>query len=369
MSFSSMSFKRVLGAALAVTAALSTAACATPVVSSTPTPVAFKACMVSSREGFNDSGANAAAYYGLLQSEAQFGPRTSVVQVAPDAGIDDFSAALNKLVKRDCNLVFGVGQQLVAPVRMAATAHPEVKFALVDAVLTNGNGTQLDLPNVKNIEFDATQAAFMAGYLAASQTGSSTIGLIAGARSHANLNQVYAFRQGVQYFDSKHAKSTVLIGAIGDAPETWSFLGSNPTKQAIHYKISGMTNAGADVVYQVGLPGLYVTKLVAVHPDVLVIGADSDWWTQPGFTDFKKVVLASGTKKIADAVVRTVGDAVSGIYLGGTGGSWLGTLGTGDVQLTEQHDVPYSIGIQSELDSIKADLISGKLSIDALSDL
>jgi basic membrane protein A len=272
-------------------------------------------------------------------------------------------------VKRDCNLVFGVGQQLVASVRMAATAHPEVKFALVDAGLSSGNGNQLDLPNVKNIEFDATQAAFMAGYLAASQTGSSTIGLIAGARSHANLNQVFAFRQGVPYFDSKHSKSTVLIGAIGDAPETWSFLGSNPTRQAIHYKISGMTNAGADVIYGVGLPGLYVTKLVSVHPDVLVIGTDSDWWTQPGFADFKKVVLASTTKKIADAVVRTVGDAVSGIFVGGTGGSWLGTLGTGDVMLTEQHDVPYSIGIQSELDSIKSDLISGRLSIDALSDL
>ena len=59
--------------ALAGLAVMGTSACATEQVSASPTPVAYKACMISSREGFSDSGINAEAYYGLLQSEAQFG--------------------------------------------------------------------------------------------------------------------------------------------------------------------------------------------------------------------------------------------------------------------------------------------------------
>jgi len=322
--------------------------------------------MVSSREGFEDSGANAAAYFGLLQSEAQFGPRTSVVQVSSNAGIDEFTSALNKLVDRDCNLIFGVGQQLVAPIRIAATGHPTVNFALVDAVLTDAKGAELGLANVQNLEFDATQSAFMAGYLAASQASGSSVGVVAGAKSQANYRQVWAFKKGVEYFDAKHQRTTVLIGALGDDISTWNFAGNKPARQSLSSRISGMIGAGADVVFPVGLSGLLIAKLVSSHPGGLVIGTDSDWASQLGFAPYKSMVLASIEKKISDAVVLAVGKAVAGTFVGGTGGSWLGTLETGDVTLTSQRNVNYGAGIQGELDSIKSDLINGKILIPEL---
>ena len=366
MSSSFKGFRGLCGLALAAAIALSTTGCSTPVVSSTPTPVAFKACMVSSREGFDDSGVNAAAYFGLLQSEAQYGPRTSVVQVSANAGIDEFSGAISKLIDRNCNLVFGVGQQLVAPIRMAATGHPSVNFALVDAVLTDSKGSELQLNNVQNLEFDATQAAFLAGYLAASQSNGSPVGVVAGAKSQANFKQVWAFQQGVRYFDAKHFKNTVVIGAMGENISSWNFAGNNPTTQSLTSRISGMIDAGASVIYPVGLPGHLVANLVAAHSGELVIGSDSDWWAQPGFAQVKSVVLASMVKKVSESVVSAVGKAVAGNFVGGTGGNWLGTLETGDVALTVQHDIAYGAGVQGELDAIKTDLVNGRILIPAL---
>lgn len=366
MSSSSMRFNKVFGIALATSLAFATAGCATPVVSSTPTPVAYKACMVSNRAGFDDSGANAAAYFGLLQSQAQYGPKTSVVQVSSNADIDEFTGALEKLIGRDCNLIFGVGQQLVAPIRIVATANPNVNFALIDAVLTDPKGSELQLANVQNLEFDASQAAYLAGYLAASQSRGSVIGVVAGAKSQANYRQVWAFQKGVEYFDSRHNKNTVLVGALGENIANWNFAGNNPTKQSLRSRISGMVGAGADVIYPVGLSGLVTANIVSALPGTLVLGSDSDWWAQSGFESYKKIVLASMVKKISDAVVLAVGKAVSGTFVGGTGGSWLGTLETGDVSLTGQHDVPYGVGVQGELDSIKADLIGGKIVIPDL---
>jgi basic membrane protein A len=352
---------RAVGAALAAALLLSSSACARQEVSSTPTPVAFKACMVSNRDGFQDGAANAAAYYGLLQSEAQFGPRTSAIQMGADATIDDFKAALTKLVSRHCNLIFGVGQQLIAPIRQAAQANPGVDFALVDATLSSSTGSELALRNVKNIEFDSTQAAFIAGYLAAAKTASSSVGVVGGAKSEANLNEVTAFKQGVAYFDLQQSETTVVLGAIGESTQAWNFAGRNLTDAQVGGRVANLVNAGADVVFGVGLSGLQLAKLVASHAGTKLIGSGTDFWSQTEFANFKGIMLASIVKNFSDAVVKTVGDAVAGNFIGGTGGSWLGTLESGDVSLSQEHDISYGMGLQSELDSIRSDLISGKI--------
>jgi basic membrane protein A len=241
-----------------------------------------------------------------------------------------------------------------------------VKFALVDAVLTDSKGAELELANVQNLEFDAAQAAFLAGYLAASQATGASVGVLAGAKSQANYRQVWAFKKGIECFDAKHFKTTVLIGAMGDDISNWNFAGNNPTNQSLNSRISGIAGAGATVIYPVGLSGLLTSRLVAKHPGVLVIGSDSDWWAQSGFSSVKGIVLASITKKISDAVVLSVGKAVAGTFVGGTGGNWLGTLQTGDVSLSVQHDVIFGVGIQGELDALKSDITNGNVLIPEL---
>jgi basic membrane protein A len=361
------SLKRGLATALAGLAVLSTSACATEQVSASPTPVAFKACMISSREGFSDSGINAEAYYGLLQSEAQFGPQVSVVQMGQNATIDDFTAGLKKLVKRECNLIFGVGPQLVAPIRQVATTYPNVNFALLDAAMSKGNGGELNMANVKNLEFDTTQAAFLAGYLSASKAAGSSIGVVGGARNASNYATLWAFRSGVLYFDQKHDKNTVVIGAIGEAPETWNFAGKASTKQELHDRVSAMVNAGADVIVPIGITGSTIATVIGAYPQVKMVGSTVDWWAQGIYAGQKTQILASIVKRISNTVVVAVGSAVAGNFVGGSGGAWLGTIASGDVWLSAQHEVDYGIGMQAELDSIRADLQNGKLEIPLLS--
>jgi basic membrane protein A len=232
--------------------------------------------------------------------------------------------------------------------------------------MSKGNGGELNLANVKNLEFDTTQAAFLAGYLSASKAAGSSIGVLGGARNASNYATLWAFRSGVLYFDQKHDKNTVLIGAIGEAPETWNFAGKTFNKQELHDRVSAMVNAGADVIVPIGISGSTIASVIGAYPQVKMVGSTVDWWAQGIYAGQKTQILASIVKRIANTVVVTVGSAVAGNFVGGSGGVWLGTIASGDVWLTAQHQIDYGMGMQTELDSIRADLQNGNLEIPLL---
>jgi basic membrane lipoprotein Med (substrate-binding protein (PBP1-ABC) superfamily) len=67
-------FKRVVGLTIGALVAVGMLSGCTPeVVSATPTPVDYKACMLSDVGGFSDGGLNQSAYYALQQAKVQFG--------------------------------------------------------------------------------------------------------------------------------------------------------------------------------------------------------------------------------------------------------------------------------------------------------
>jgi len=161
-------------------------------------------------------------------------------------------------------------------------------------------------------------------------------------------------------------KNTVLIGAIGEAPETWNFAGKTFNKQELHDRVGAMVNAGADVIVPIGISGSTIASVIGAYPQVKMVGSTVDWWAQGIYAGQKTQILASIVKRISNTVVVTVGSAVAGNFVGGSGGAWLGTIASGDVWLTVQHQIDYGMGMQTELDSIRADLQNGNLEIPLL---
>ncbi len=339
--------------AAAVTLGLVSGCTAAP-VSSTPTPVDYKVCLVSDQKGFSDHGVNQAAYFGLLQSEAQFGPMTSAIELGPKDSKYKAGHAVQTMVKRNCSLMFAVGQVNVAGVRAAAMRNPNLKFALLDAQLTDSNGSELTLPNVVSVEFNDSLAALQAGYLAASQTKNSMVGVIGDTNSDQTVTTVLAFRDGVKQFNAAHQAQVSVVGADSSDSSSWRLIGTLPEAARVEANVRDLLSSGASVVFGVNVSSLAVAHAVSQFADKSMIGWNADQYLDPDFVDYKPILLASIQKSASVALVSIVESAMTGTFVPG--------LLAGDidgaplVSLTSQRDITFGNGIASELQGLKPTL-------------
>jgi basic membrane protein A len=332
---------------------LLTGCSATP-VSSTPTPVDFKVCLVSDQNGFSDNGVNQAAYFGLLQSEAQLGPMTSAIELGSGDSKAKATHAVATLVKRDCRMIFAVGQINVSGVRAAATRNPEITFALLDAQLTSSDGSDLTIPNVVSVGFDGILAATQAGYLAASKTQNSMVGVIGDKNSNQTVATILAFRDGVKQFNVAHQAQVSVIGADSSDSSSWRLIGNVPTPSRVEANVRDLLRSGASVVFGVNVSNLAVAKAVAQFPETSMIGWNADLYLDPDFADYKPLLLASIQKSVSGLLVSVTESAMNSEFLPGQ------LVNSSDgaplVSLSQEHEIPFGIGISSELQNLKPSL-------------
>lgn len=341
----------LLAAAMAVGLA---SGCSAAPVSSTPTPVDYKVCLVSDQNGFSDHGVNQSAYFGLLQSEAQLGPMTSAVELGPQDTKGKAARAVRTLVKRNCSLIFAVGQVNVAGVREAAKRNTDLKFALLDAQLTDSTGAEMTLPNVISVNYDETLAALKAGYLAASKTQNSMVGVIGDKNSNQTVATVLAFRDGVKQYNNAHQTQVSVIGADSSDSSSWRLLGNVPAPARVEANVRDLLSSGASVVFGVNVSSLAVAKAVAKYPGTSMIGWNSDVYLDPDFAIYKASVLASIQKTVSDELVRITQSAMEGTFAPGVVDN--SPDGTPLVGLSQEHEITYGNGISSDLNNLKPSL-------------
>jgi basic membrane protein A len=346
--------KQTLGFLAAALAVGLLSGCSSTPVSSTPTPVDYKVCLVSDQNGFSDHGLNQAAYFGLLQSEAQLGPMTSAVELSPSDSRYKATHAVQTLVNRNCSLIFAVGQVNVAGVRAAANRNPQLRFALLDAQLTDATGSELTMPNVVSVGFDETLAATQAGYLAASKTQNSMVGVIGDKNSNQTVATILAFRDGVKQFNAAHQAQVSVIGADSSDSSSWRLIGNVPAPARVEANVRDLLSSGASVVFGVNVSNLAVAKAVAKFPGTSMIGWNADLYLDPDFATYKAALLASIRKSASDELVAIAQSAMVGTFAPGLISN--ATDGTPLVGLTPEHEIPFGNGISSELQNLKPTL-------------
>lgn len=319
----------------------------------------FKACMVSDLGGFDDKSFNQTSLAGMTRAANELGLQTSKIQSASDA---DYATNVQSLVKANCSMIVGVGFKLADAVTAAAKANPKVDFALVDAT------PKTPLPNVQSLEFNTAQSSFMAGYLAAATSKSGKVGTFGGMKIPTVTVFMDGFAQGVQYYNQQKGKNVQTLG-WNLAKQDGDFVpGSNGFNDLAGGKnvTNGLISQGADVIMPVagGSGAGALQAIQASGGKASAVWVDTDGYvTAPAN---KSVIETSVVKAMDNAVYTSVKNAAEGTF---SSKAYVGTLENDGTGLAPFHDFDAKIpaDVKSDLNQIKADIISGKIKITSVS--
>jgi basic membrane protein A len=118
---------------------------------------------------------------------------------------------------------------------------------------------------------------------------------------------------------------------------------------------------GADVIMPVAGPvGLGTAAAAKERGGVYIVGVDNDWYNSA--PEYKDIVLTSVLKNMDVTTFNAIKAIQNGTFAGGL---TVGTLKNGGVGLAPFHDLDsmVSADLKAELDQIKKDIITGKLSV------
>lgn len=344
------------GLALAGVSSLLLAGCAAaPESNDNKTPAAknFLPCMVSDTGGFDDNSFNEIGKQGLDDAAKELGVKANAVESQAET---DYASNINNLIDQNCGIIVTVGFLLADATKTAAEANPDVNFAIVD-------DNSIDLPNVKPIVFDTAQAAFLAGYVAASYSKTGIVGTYGGIPIPPVTIFMDGFVDGVNYYNSVKGTNVKALG-WDVATQTGAFTGGFDANDTAKSTAKNLLDQGVDVLLPVGGP-IYKSGAEAIRDtgkDIALIGVDADvTQTDPSVAD---MLLTSIMKNMRVGVHDVVMTAADGKF---DSAQYVGTLANGGVEIAPFHNFASKVdsGLQGELDALKADIISGKVKVES----
>ena len=329
----------------------STCAPATVVPTTTPIPPTDqgRVCQVTNTSDLFDNSFNEMLYNGLQNSNKQFGWDTKVLQ---SASTPDYEKNIQEFIRGDCDLIIGLFQSADA-FRAAAETNPDQKFQMMDYVYDQ------PLDNVRMQIFATDQAAFLAGYTAASVTKTGKVGVFGGIDFPPVTDFMDGFALGVRYYNEKNGTDIKVLGWDPEKHEGL-FIGGFCCAAEGREITQQLLDQGADIILpvagtNVGPGAAYAVK---THGNAYIIGVDTDWTVSE--SEYADIVLTSILKNFGVSVVEAVKAVEEDKFIGGI---QFGTLETGEVSLAPFHqfDSLISAKVKAELEQIKADIIAGKI--------
>ena len=319
----------------------------------------FKACAVSDSGGWDDKSFNESAYNGLQTAHANLGVKINTAESTSDA---DFRPNVETMVADNCNLIIGVGFSLEKAVHASADENKDLHFALVDASFSDKKNEPVTIENGRPLLFNTSEAAFLAGYVAAGMTKTGKVATFGGIQIPAVTVFMDGFADGVAAYNDAKGASVQLLG-WDKAAQAGSFTQSFDDQALGKQQAQQFISQGADIIMPVAGPvGLGAATAALADGNTLIIGVDSDWYEAN--PDYSSIVLTSVMKEIGAAVEQAITDSVSGNF---TPEPYVGTLANGGVSIAPFHDfdsqVPYDI--KQDLVTLTEKIKSGELTIES----
>lgn len=312
----------------------------------------FKVCQVTDTGGIDDKSFNATAWKGVTDAQTQLGVEGQYLE---SKEVADFEKNLNAFVEQKCDLIVTVGFLLGDATKAAAEANPNIKFSIVDYTYDPA------ITNVVGQAFQTDEAAFLAGYLAAGVSKTGAVGTFGGMQIPTVTIFMDGFANGVAYYNTVHGTSVKVLG-YDAAAGTGLFTNDFSDQQKGNDMAVSLMDEGADIILPVAGPvGLGAAAAVKARGNAYIIGVDSDWYlTAP---DYKDIELTSVMKLMDVTTVNVIKSAMDGTF---KGGNTIGNLANGGVALAPFHDLDsvVSADLKAELDQVKADILSGKITMN-----
>jgi WD40 repeat protein len=320
-----------------------------PTTTAIPPTDQKRVCQVTNTGGLYDNSFNEMIFNGVEESRSRFGWDVKVLQSVASA---DYEKNVGEFLRGDCDLIVGL-LQMADAVQSAAESNPNQRFQIMDYVYDQ------PLVNVRMQIFATDQAAFLAGYAAASVTQTGKVGVFGGIDIPPVTDFMDGFALGVRYYNQKNGANVEVLG-WDPAKHEGLFLGGFCCAAEGRQITQGLLDQGADIILPVAGTnvGPGAAYAVQAHGDAFIIGVDSDWTlTNAEFTD---IILTSILKNYDASVVQAVQAIENNTF---SGGIQVGTLATGEVGLAPFHqfDSLISPKVKAELEQIKADIIAGTI--------
>ncbi len=315
-------------------------------VSATPK---FCARLVANSAGLDDRALNQSSWRGLQAAKK-----------VDDIDIDSNTASppenatpkLVEAVESRCPLIVTVGKELAEATRTQALANPGLHFTIVDHAV--------EAPNVRSVEFDTSQVAFLAGYLSAYMSKTKIVAIFGDTSEPRVASTMDGFARGVAKYNEIHRGIAVVRG-WDPASRAGVFTGviNDPVaaKSASKATAKALLDAGADVILPiVGQAGVGAAEAVREKRNCLLVWDGSDGYETLA-AEFRPILLTSIVKKADDAIANIVTDANAGVF---SPLPYRGTLANLGVTLAPPHslepDVPPELS--AEIEQLRAQLIA-----------
>ena len=260
--------------------------------------------MVTDVGGVDDKSFNQLAWEGI---EA-FGKEHGLTK--GDGGYDylqsqsdaDYINNITNLVRRDFDIVYGIGFLMEKPITTIAEQQKDAQLAIIDAVV--------DAPNVASVMFKEQEGSYLAGVAAALMSESKQIGFVGGMEIPVIERFEAGFLAGVKAVDPSIKVDVQYTGKFDDAA-----LGKTTANR--------MYSSGVDIIFHAaGGTGNGVfaeakeRKTKDKNANVWVIGVDSDQYEEGAVGD-TNVTLTSMQKRVDVAVQNIAKETMEGSFPGG----------------------------------------------------
>ncbi|MYW68501.1 BMP family ABC transporter substrate-binding protein [Streptomyces sp. SID8379] len=298
--------------------------------------------------GKGDQSFNDAAYEGLKKAKSEFGYDVADQEPKDGESDDDKAARLVNLAKAGYNPVVGIGYSYAPAVKEAAAKFPKTTFGIVDDSSVQGK-------NVADLVFQENEVSYLAGVTAALKTKSNHVGFVGGV-DNALINKFRAgFEQGVK--DTK--KGVKVDVQFLDEDPAKGFASPDLGKAAAEKQLED----GADVVYHAaGLSGQGVIEAAAAEKKY-AIGVDSDQYSQKPLAAYKKYIITSATKGVAESIYKLAKSVEDGKPETGV---ITGNLKSGEVSLADSNpEFKNDSKLQAALKKAEAGIVDGSITVAA----
>jgi basic membrane protein A and related proteins len=297
----------------------------------------FVPAVVFDMGGKFDKSFNESAYHGAERFKKETGTAYRDFEVTSEAQREQ---ALRNMARRGAHVVVAIGFSQASGVEKVAKEFPNLKFAIIDAVV--------NLPNVQSIVFKEQEGSFLVGMAAALASKTGKVGFVGGMDIPLIRKFALGYEEGAKYVNPK---IEVFQNMTGTTPAAWN----DPTRGGELAR--SQFDRGADVIYAAaGATGLGVLQ-AAKDKGRLAIGVDSNQnYIQPGS------VLTSMVKRVDLAVYESFKTAKDGSWKPGT--RVLGVAEGGVGYAVDQYNRSLiTPEMERRLAQARADIAAGKIKV------
>ena len=296
---------------------------------------ALKVGLIYDVTGRGDLSFCDAAYAGAKKAKDEWGFK--LTEVTPSQSTDT-ELTLRRLAKLKYDLIIGVGFLFQEPMNRVAGDFPDVKFALIDAVI--------EQPNVASLTYRAHEGTFLAGVIAALKTETKQIGFVGGMKVPLVEAFEIGYHAGIQ---AVNADVEFVADYVGVTPQAFN----DPTRGK--ELALAQYNSGVDIILAAaGASGLGVLEAAKTVKKSII------WVDSNGNNLAPGLVLTSVIKGVEISVYETIKNVQEGNFSGGLKDYGLKEGGV-EYIVDDVNRSLLSAEILEQVEAFKAKIIAGEI--------